>query len=59
MTAVSATSVKNLNLKFDPIITSPLKRTIQTEKIIAKPTDRSKSTTKYKKKEKASGQNKG
>ncbi|MGB6532288.1 MAG: phosphohistidine phosphatase SixA [Candidatus Nitrosopolaris sp.] len=34
--AVLARSIKDLNLKFDAIITSPLKRAIQTAKIIAK-----------------------
>jgi phosphohistidine phosphatase len=34
--AVLARSIKHLNLKFDAIISSPLKRAIQTAKIIAK-----------------------
>jgi phosphohistidine phosphatase len=34
--AVLARSLKHLNLKFDAIISSPLKRAIQTAKIIAK-----------------------
>ena len=34
--AIIARSVKDLNLKFSAIITSPLKRAVQTAKIIAK-----------------------
>jgi phosphohistidine phosphatase len=34
--AIIARSVKDLNLKFDAIVTSPLKRAVQTAKIIAR-----------------------
>ena len=34
--AIIARSVKDLNLKFSAIVTSPLKRAVQTAKIIAK-----------------------